>query len=52
MESLPSSSFGELLKALRRRQRLTQSQLATELGVHRNTIGFWERGDFLPDTKV
>lgn len=51
MESLASSSFGELLKALRRRQRLTQSQLATELGVHRNTIGIWERGEFLPETK-
>lgn len=51
MESLAFSSFGELLKRLRRRQRLTQAQLATKLGVHRNTIGFWERGDFLPDTK-
>src|SRR5215472_8434868 len=51
MESLAGSSFGELLKHLRRRQHLTQAQLATKLGVHRNTIGFWERGDFLPDTK-
>ena len=51
MESLAGFSFGELLKHFRRRQHLTQPQLAAKLGVHRNTIGIWERGDFLPDTK-
>ena len=51
MESLAGFSFGELLKHLRRRQHLTQPQLAAKLGVHRNTIGIWERGEFLPDTK-
>jgi tetratricopeptide (TPR) repeat protein/transcriptional regulator with XRE-family HTH domain len=45
------SSFGEMLKALRKRVRLTQQELASKLGVHRNTIGVWERGDFLPETK-
>jgi tetratricopeptide (TPR) repeat protein/transcriptional regulator with XRE-family HTH domain len=51
MESMELSSFGEMLKTLRKRQRLTQQVLASKLGVHRNTIGIWERGDFLPETK-
>src|SRR5215469_9819686 len=51
MESLRLSSFGEMLKTLRKRQRITQQVLASKLGVHRNTIGIWERGDFLPETK-
>src|SRR5215469_12006343 len=45
------SAFGEMLKALRKRQRLTQRELARRVGVHLNTIGIWERGDFLPETK-
>ena len=44
-------TFGELLKLLRKRRRMSQQQLATYLEVHRNTIGTWERGDFLPDSK-
>jgi tetratricopeptide (TPR) repeat protein/transcriptional regulator with XRE-family HTH domain len=51
MERMALSSFGEMLKTLRKRQRLTQQVLANRLGVHRNTIGIWERGDFLPETK-
>lgn len=41
-------TFSEMLKALRRRQRLTQQHLASALGMHRNTISGWERGDSLP----
>lgn len=43
--------FGEMLKAFRQCKNITQKQLAIKLGVHRNTIGGWERGDFLPDSK-
>lgn len=46
-----ATTFGDLLKGLRKRQRLSQQQLAAQLGIHRNTIGTWERGDFLPDSK-
>ena len=52
MDGLAQTSFGELLKALRKRQRLTQQELATRLGVHRNTIRVWECGDYLPETKA
>ncbi len=45
------SSFGELLKTHRKRKRLTQKQLAQQLGVHANTISSWELGTYLPDTR-
>lgn len=48
MENLP---FGELLKALRRRQKLKQQELARRMGKHLNTIGTWERGECLPNGK-
>lgn len=51
MERSNFSSFGAILKAFRARTRLTQQQLAERLGVRRNTIGTWERGDFLPGSK-
>jgi len=46
------SSFGALLKAFRKRRRLTQQHLAESMGVHRSAIVRWEQGDFLPDTKT
>lgn len=45
-------SFGDLLQAFRRRQRLTQRRLAQALGVHRRTLGRWEQGDYLPESKA
>lgn len=44
-------SFGALLKSFRERKKFTQQQLATAIGIHRNTIGRWEQGDFLPENK-
>src|SRR5450432_1764356 len=52
MEETHLSAFGELLKALRKQRQITQHELATRIGVHRNTIGIWERGDFLPESKT
>lgn len=52
MEEATNSTFGDLLKALRKQKRLTQQELAARIGIHRNTIGGWERGDFLPDSKT
>lgn len=45
-------SFGILLKEFRTRNGLTQHQLAEKLGVRRNTIGTWERGDFLAQSRT
>jgi tetratricopeptide (TPR) repeat protein/DNA-binding XRE family transcriptional regulator len=46
------ASFGTVLKGFRTRRELTQQTLAEKLGVRRNTIGSWERGDFLPQSKT
>jgi tetratricopeptide (TPR) repeat protein len=46
------SSFGGLLRAFRKRRRLTQQQLANAVGVHRSAIIRWELGDFLPESKA
>lgn len=51
MEHQYASSFGDLLRLFRRRRGLSQQLLAESLQVHRNTIGVWERGDRLPDTR-
>lgn len=45
------ANFGELLKAFRKRKRMTQQQLAQRLGVHINTISSWELGTYLPATR-
>jgi transcriptional regulator with XRE-family HTH domain len=47
-----TGSFGTVLKQWRKRQRLTQHRLAEALGVHHNTIGRWEEGSFLPESKA
>src|SRR5579883_2783767 len=46
------SSFGEVLKTLRKQSKVNQQKLATQLGVHLNTIGKWERGICLPGSKT
>ncbi len=51
MSRIDIDSFGTLLKAFRTRRRLTQQQLADKLSIRRNTIGTWERGDYLPESK-
>jgi len=51
-EYLRFSSFGDLLKQFRKRKRWTQHVLADRVGVHYNTIGIWERGEYLPESKT
>jgi tetratricopeptide (TPR) repeat protein/transposase-like protein/transcriptional regulator with XRE-family HTH domain len=51
MTSSDIHSFGALLKLFRKRKGLTQQQIATAIGSHRNTVGRWEQGDFCPENK-
>lgn len=51
MDESSLASFGETLKAYRKRRGLTQQQLARKLALHHNTIGAWERGEYLPATR-
>src|SRR5581483_5381024 len=46
------SSFGEVLKTLRKQSKVNQQKLAIHLGVHPNTISKWERGVCLPESKT
>lgn len=47
-----STSFGALLKTFRTRRSLTQQAVANALGIHRRTLGRWEQGDYLPESKA
>src|SRR5712692_365507 len=49
MEIDAAVSFGEVLKELRTRKRLSRPKLAQHLHVHPSSIEKWERGDVLPD---
>jgi len=42
-------SFGEVLKELRNRKKLSRPKLAQQLHMHPSSIEKWERGDVLPD---
>ena len=46
------ASFGALLQSLRKQRNLTQQAVANALGIHRRTLGRWEQGDYLPESKA
>ncbi len=41
--------FGEKLRVLRKRDGLSQEQLANSLGIHRSHIGKFEQGHKIPN---
>lgn len=49
---MTQTAFSDMVKSLRKQRKLTQQELAEQLGVHRNTIGVWERGDYLPESQT
>ncbi|GCE31353.1 tetratricopeptide repeat protein [Dictyobacter alpinus] len=51
MNSFLSGPFSDILKHLRKQKKVSQKKLALRLGMHINTIGKWERGICLPDSK-
>lgn len=44
-----SETPGGAIRRARHEARLTQVQLAAELGVHKNTVADWEKGKYFPD---
>ncbi len=40
---------GEMIRRARQEARLTQAALASDLGVHKNTVADWEKGKYFPD---
>lgn len=51
-EVLPAATFGEALKFLRKRARLTQDELGRAVGYSREQIARLEKGSRLPDLTV
>jgi transcriptional regulator with XRE-family HTH domain len=45
---LSMHTFAELLRSFRSLEGLSQKSLADSIGVSRNTVGNWDRGDYLP----
>ncbi len=43
-----AANFGRLITVLRKQRRLTQVELAAEIGVARSTIAGIERGNYMP----
>ncbi len=53
MESIENQEdlfFGDLLQQFRQRKKLTQKQLAAQIGASRESVSLWERGQFKPET--
>ncbi|MFQ7472771.1 MAG: helix-turn-helix domain-containing protein [Anaerovoracaceae bacterium] len=46
------SDFAKNLKYLRKKNDMTQTELASDLGVSRSTIGMYENGEREPDIKT
>lgn len=46
------SDFAKNLKYLRKKEHMTQTELASGLGVSRSTIGMYENGEREPDIKT
>lgn len=44
-------SFADNLQRLRRRERITQEELAERLGVSRQSVSKWETGEAYPETE-
>lgn len=44
--------FGQRLRALRHQKRLTQKQLALQVGVQNKIISFYEMGDRIPSPEM
>ena len=49
MKTLDVLKLGEFLRESRKKQRLTQSDVANHLGISAQAISKWERGENLPD---
>ena len=46
------SKIGKFLQELRKEKRLTQEQLAEQMGVARRTVSRWETGSNMPDLDI
>ena len=45
-------SFGSIVVALRKQQSISQTDLAAQLGIHKNVLGRYERNKVLPSIEI
>jgi len=50
MTRIPRFTLGDRIRKARTEAGLEQRQLATRLGVNRNTVGLWEHDEARPNT--
>jgi tetratricopeptide (TPR) repeat protein/DNA-binding XRE family transcriptional regulator len=51
MEQADGQFFGEVLRRFRKK-KMTQQRLATLIGVNRDSVSSWERGEYFPETST
>lgn len=44
--------FGSIVVALRKEQGISQTDLASKLGIHKNVLGRYERNEVLPSIEI
>ena len=44
--------FGSIVVELRKEQGISQTDLATQLGIHKNVLGRYERNEVLPSIEI
>lgn len=44
--------FGSIVVELRKEQKLSQTELANQLGIHKNVLGRYERNEVLPSIEI
>jgi transcriptional regulator with XRE-family HTH domain len=45
-------NFGSIVVELRKEQGISQTALATQLGIHKNVLGRYERSEVLPSIEI
>jgi len=44
--------FGSMVVELRKEQKISQTDLASQLGIHKNVLGRYERNEVLPSVEI
>lgn len=44
--------FGSIVAELRKKQNISQTDLAAQLGIHKNVLGRYERNEVLPSIEI
>jgi len=44
--------FGSIVVKLRKKQKISQTELASQLGIHKNVLGRYERNEVLPSIEI